>query len=225
VIGGKRQFIKEQSPDRAWATDIELTLLAELLQVTFVVEFPETKNNKKSVSVLSAVQTPNQPVIALTNTNNTHWDAVLMNGQIDKATLHDGNCGYNAFAKGIAECCGQPQINKTPAESSLEIEVKQNQDSRYTRQIEKYHEETAQFIAVHDKLKITDPKKYTETMTQIDSDYQYALRIALADLPGVQGRASKASVVSFSILRPKTEANALKQSNSVDPSIPRGLIK
>lgn len=181
-IGGLDKFMQEQSPDKAWATDVELVLLAELLDCSLVAEFPE----EKTTAVLYTSATASAPVIAVANTKKTHWDAIL-NGEIDPV-LHDKNCGYNTIAKGIAAC----------------HRLQNNRDSRYNAAIEQYRKDEAHFTTVYDELKKTDPKKYAEVMAQIASDYQYALRIALADLPGIQGKASKERVVPFSLFPQKT---------------------
>ena len=180
-IGGLDKFMQEQSPDKAWATDVELVLLAELLQCSLVAEFPE----EKTMTVLYA--TASAPVIAVANTRKTHWDAMLA-GEVD-TVLHDKNCGYNSIAKGIAAC------------------HRLQTDSRYNAAIEQYMRDEAHFTAVHDELRRTNPEKYAEVMAQITSDYQYALRIALADLPGIQGKASKERVVPFSLFSQKTLAD------------------
>ncbi len=219
VIGGKEKFIKTQSPDQAWATDIELTLLAELLRVNFIVEYAGPQYINRPRTVLSAVEMPDQPVVVLANSNNTKWDAVL-DGEIDQTTLHDNNCGYNAFAKSIAACCGQlQQIAGNRAEENLEIKiVKQSQDAHYLRAIEEYKKEAEHFQTVHKNLEKNDPQKYKETMEQIDKDYQYALKVALDNLPGVYGKISS-SVVPFSILAPKKAAPASSPTNSSSPGL------
>lgn len=189
IIGGMDHFVRTQSPNGAWATDIELSLLAELLDVNFVVKFACTG----ATTVLRASEKPNQPTFSVINTNNTAWDAYVDGKK--RRTLHDNNCGYNSIAENI-RLIAQPQLVNKPADQELTaLQLrKQEEDKRFVNAIEDYQQNEKARLDSLERLKLTDKDRYDQTIKQIDSDYQLALQIALADLPGIQGKPSKGQV-------------------------------
>ena len=137
-------FIKTQSPDKVWATYLELTLLAELFQVNLKVLY---KQHPGQSTFLNADVSEDKPTVTLSNDANTHWSAVVDGKEVP--TPGDGNCGYHAFALSLAK----------PSNTVTE-EIRQQ--TSYT------------------------PR--TDERDQIETDYQYALSLALEDLPGAGGK-------------------------------------
>lgn len=100
-----KEFVDSQSPNGAWATYLDLTLLAELVGANFAVKM---SGGSEHPTILSAAPREDKPTITLDNTHNTHWSA-----QIDgtkKSARGDGNCGYNAFALSLATLAPQKPI-------------------------------------------------------------------------------------------------------------------
>lgn len=199
-IGGMDTFIREQSPNGAWANDIELSLLAELLDVNFVVQF-----NEGTTTVLHTVG-EDQPIVALRNTNNRDWDALILNKQKDTGTVHDGNCGYHAFARAIepyAKVELAPAAAATTEHNAQFEQELRKQEAVFRRPIEHYRLDQELFNTAHERLKQENPEEYERRVAQIDSDYQLALRVMLSDLPGTTGRSSSNhSIVSDEFTAP-----------------------
>jgi hypothetical protein len=157
AIGGMPHFINTQKPNGAWATDIELTLLSELLNVNFVVEYHDRlhpKTKKQLISCLSNVFEPNRSTITLVNTNNTLWDAKV-DARKDSRTVHDGNCGYNSFARAI-ESIARP-ANRTVKQ----VTAAEAQHPLKKIKVEATRESTAK-IAKTLPVKITNDSKLLE---------------------------------------------------------------
>lgn len=200
IIGGMDHFVRTQSPNGAWATDIELSLLAELLDVNFVVKFACTG----ATTVLRASEKPNQPTFSVINTNNTAWDAYVDGKK--RRTLHDNNCGYNSIAENIRLIAKPQLVNRLADEELSALQLrKQEEDKRFVNDVEDYNRSKEAHIAALERIKKEDKEKgtnrYNETIKQIDSDYQLALQIALADLPGIQGKPTKEQVNHYPFFR------------------------
>jgi hypothetical protein len=113
--GGLQGFIRKQSQDTAWARDIELTLLAELLDCNLVVIAANSRITNTSSFCLSHEFKNSRPTIFLQNTNNTKWDAYLPSG-VDTQTEHNGSCGYHAIARALENILKQDEYKNAPAE-------------------------------------------------------------------------------------------------------------
>ena len=95
--GTLETFLRKQSPNMAWATDVELTLLAELIGVNLAVTMT---GGRKEPTILSKDPSEDKPTVTLCNEDNKHWSAMVKGVKI--ITRADGNCGYNAFALSLA---------------------------------------------------------------------------------------------------------------------------
>lgn len=180
LIGGMDNFIRRQSPSGAWATDIELTLLAELLGVNFIVETPETRAHGKPM-VLSPEPDFNKPIVVLYNTDNQHWDAIV-DGEKREA-LGDNNCGYNSFALSIKELAlSSPKVKETP-KAAVAHALEEKEKCYYKpHPVEEYKNAETQFENAMSALKKTDAIKYEAVKNQIEADAQLAWKLAFEDL-------------------------------------------
>ena len=138
-MGELDAFIKAQSPNKVWSTDLELTLLADLFQVNLKVLYKQSPGQS---TFLNADVSADKPTVTISNDNNVHWSAIVNDHEI--ATAADGNCGYHAFALSL----------ENPSTTSI-LEAEQH---TYT------------------------PR--ADELEMIDSDAQFALSLALEDLPG-----------------------------------------
>jgi len=184
--GKMDKFVSKQSPEGAWATDLELTLLAELLDTNLIVETTVTRANSKPI-VLSPQPDISKPIVVLYNTSNTHWDPVVENGKKSRA-LGDGNCGYNSFAVSIKELA-KPASELEDIKQAV-VHVLKQEGKRYKLRIEETRESEKQFNNAMGALEKMNPVKYKEIQGQIEADAQLALKLAIEDLPGIAGRAN-----------------------------------
>lgn len=227
IIGGMAAFIRTQKPNGAWATDIELTLLSELMGVNFKVAYGDRidrSTGKPLISCLSTTDDPNRPTVTIKNTNSTHWDT-------GRGTIHDGNCGYNAYALEI-ESIARPLLRRSPVvnkpihdtKSHINKPAKQIPSTQSTTQITQTlpptkikQDKTLEEIVIEEQKAalaaiVKQPSNTYQPSTEIvntneswvkvynsysdelqkqyDADRLYALRLAIQDLPGIQGKAS-----------------------------------
>ena len=168
-------FIEKQSPDKVWATSLELTLLAELFQVNLKILY---KQHPGQSTFLNADVSEDKPTVTLSNDANTHWSAVVDGEEVP--TLGDGNCGYHAFA--------------------LSLEKPSNTSTQEIRQ------------------QLTSYTPRTDEKDQIETDYQYALSLALEDLPGAGGKGLVE--IQESVIKQQARLIADCQNNPVEPRRP-----
>ena len=161
-IGQMDDFLSKQSPDRAWATDLELTLLAELLNMNFAVKMT---GGREEPTVLTANPNSTKPTVVLINEHNTHWSAQI-NGTKQK-TLGDGNCGYNAFALVLAE-----MVTKPAQQNPILLRIRQEEEQRLIGSLKQAEEAASQF---------------EEALEHIDDDYLFALKLMISELPDANG--------------------------------------
>ena len=182
ATGTMNEFVGSQSKDRAWATYLELTLLAELLGTNFAVKM---SGGAKNPTILTANPSEHKPTITLVNENNTHWSASIDGSK--KSTLGDGNCGYNAFALSLASMT-RKELSTVAAVSSAAKIIQQEESVRLRASIEQAKTAEEQCDAAMQKIKKDSPDKYKLIQTQIHDDYQVALKLAMDDLPDVYGK-------------------------------------
>lgn len=196
VIGGSEQFVRSQQPNRAWATDVEMTLLAELLGVNLAVKQKLTSKGM----VLSAEPSLAKPTFVLMNAHNVHWNPII--DGVEKSAIGDGNCGYNSMALLVKKHSPVPVLIQ-PQTAVKQIKQRTSTDLNFEAAkvaemikdtenclIENMHvrEEYNECML---KLQAENPDKFTEIQTQIDADYKLALQLYLDDLPGMEGISSK----------------------------------
>lgn len=201
--GTMDKFVRSQSPNGAWATYLELTLLAELVGANFAVKMSGGRENS---TMLTAAPREDKPTITLDNEHNTHWSA-----QIDgtkKSTRGDGNCGYNAFALSLASLAPQkptfspPEIRKqatvSPVSSasssaaaasfsSAAQTIRQEEALRLKATIQESQKAEEQFESTMQRIKQESPEQFDNIQKQIHEDYLFALTLAVNDLPDEEG--------------------------------------
>jgi hypothetical protein len=211
IIKGLDHFVRTQSPNGAWGTDLEYTLLTELLKLNAGVRFAPTGE----MAILSPDPTLEQPTIVLINTNNKKWDAQV-NGQKDTETVHEGNCLYTSVARAV-QALVQPEKFPLPAPSQSLTRYLEEENEFFKRRIEKYQQENK---AYEEKYKgFTD-----EVKDQIAADRRYAMRLALADLPGVAGRPSRNEVNPYGLFGAKGPVATSCRPNPIFAPHPASVI-
>ena len=176
-IGQMDDFLSKQSPDRAWATDLELTLLAELLNMNFAVKMT---GGREEPTVLTANPNSTKPTVVLINEHNTHWSAQI-NGTKQK-TLGDGNCGYNAFALVLAE-----MVTKPAQQNPILLRIRQEEEQRLIGSLKQAEEAASQFEEALEHIQSTNNEQYNAIKKQIDDDYLFALKLMISELPDANG--------------------------------------
>ena len=176
-IGQMDDFLRKQSPDRAWATDLELTLLAELLNMNFAVKMT---GGREEPTVLTANPNSIKPTVVLINEHNTHWSAQI-NGTKQK-TLGDGNCGYNAFALVLAE-----MVTKPAQQNPILLRIRQEEEQRLIGSLKQAEEAARQFEEALEQIQSTNNEQYNAIKKQIDDDYLFALKLMISELPDANG--------------------------------------
>lgn len=194
ATGTMDQFVRSQSQNGAWATYLELTLLAELVGANFAVKMSGGRENP---TILTAAPREDKPTITLVNEHNTHWSA-----QIDgtkKSTRGDGNCGYNAFALSLASLAPQKpkysplgireQATGVAVSSAAKI-IWQEEALKLNASIHEAQKAEEQFESTMQKIKQESPAKFNSIQEQIHEDYLFALTLAMNDLPDEDGTTS-----------------------------------
>lgn len=92
-LGDYHAFLAGQSKPKVWGTYLEATSLGEALGCNVVVT-PVKKGMYQDPICLYRTSDEKAPTVNLYNSNNTHW-------YVNKKTMGDGNCLYNAFAQAI----------------------------------------------------------------------------------------------------------------------------
>ena len=182
ATGTMNQFVGSQSKDRAWATYLELTLLAELLGTNFAVKM---SGGGKNPTILTANPSEDKPTITLVNDQNTHWSASIDGSK--KSTLGDGNCGYNAFALSLASMTRKERSTVAAVTSAAKI-IRDDESLRLTASIDEARIAEEQYDAAMTRIKEESPDQYNQIQKQIHDDYQVALKLAMDDLPDVNGK-------------------------------------
>ena len=177
------EFVSQQAPNQAWATDVELTLLTELLGTNFAVHMT---GGGQSPTILTANPQETKPTVVLYNDSNTHWSPQI-NGKKSHA-LGDGNCGYNAVAQALkALHAKKPQAeDRLLTSHAAHLIWKQERDGlkgsiQSAQEAERAYEQSMQRIAEE------EPTRFEAMQQQMKTDYLYALQLALDDLPDENG--------------------------------------
>ena len=201
-IDGLVKFVRKQSPNKAWATDVEMTLLAELLDVNVAVKTAP----KAQAFNLSAHPSKDKATFVLINRDNVHWNAEL-NG-VEKEAIGDGNCGYNSMALLVKA--------HSPIVATHEAAV-----VRGIEDIEAlFSDETDSHNRYLENLQTTNPADYEKIKAQIEADYQCALQLFLDDLPGIEGKPSSAFTFQSDCLKRKDiciEEHKINPEHSIAP--------
>jgi len=190
ATGTMSQFVANQSPNRAWATYLELTLLAELVGANFAVTM---SGGREKPTILTAKPREDKPTIVLNNEHNTHWSAKI--DGVNKNTHDDGNCGYNAFALCLASQMPQKK-EVTPSPTTLEEAVGvsaarllvQEEKKRLKASVAEAQKAEEQFESAMQRIKKDSPDQYKSIQEQIHADYLFALSLAMSDLPDEDGK-------------------------------------
>lgn len=192
-MGIMDNFVKQQSQNGAWATYLELTLLAELVDANFAVKM--TGGGKKP-TILTADPSEDKPTILLHNAHNTHWSAQV--DGVKRSTLGDGNCGYNAFALSLASLAPQKPI----LSSSITPELAAIADARFIRNQETQllrstisEAKEAEKAFKHAMANLPDSDR-AKIEKQIHDDRLFALKLATSNLPDEEGVTSSSIPVS-----------------------------
>ena len=211
--GTMNKFVGLQSKDRAWATYLELTLLAELLGTNFAVKMSA---GGKNPTILTANPSEDKPTITLVNENNTHWSASIDGSK--KTTLGDGNCGYNAFALSLASMA-RNELSTVAAVSSAAKIIQQDESLRLHASIDQAKTAEEQCEAAMQRIKEESPDDYVRIQTQIHDDYQVALKLAMDDLPDINGK-TRISVDDYSsLLEQKLRASKVYCDDNEEPKV------
>lgn len=176
------QFIRKQSRPREWATDVELTILAELIGANLAVTMI---GGSEEPTILSKSPSEHKPTIFLHNEYNTHWSAVI--GGVKQDTYADGNCGYNAFALSMASLTPAP---RDEAAFFAARWIKQEEDRRLTASLREAQRAASEFERAMQRIQKKSPATYAKIQEQMHGDYLMALSLAMRELPGPDGRTS-----------------------------------
>ncbi|NDH09386.1 MAG: hypothetical protein EBY16_07220 [Gammaproteobacteria bacterium] len=206
IIGGLEHFVRSQQPNGAWATDVEMTLLAELLGVNLVVRQKLTDKGM----VLSAQPSLDQPTFVLANAHNVHWNPVIEG--VEKSAVGDGNCGYNSMALLVKKFSPVPvlfQSQQPRQASSRTLDGEAASIAKMIKDTEacliQTNTDRQEYDDFMSTLQEENPDKFTEIQTQIDADYKLALQLYLDELPGIEGKSSKTCYFTESCLQKNQE--------------------
>ncbi len=212
AIGTFESFIKEQSPNGAWATELELTILSELVGANFAVRITP---DQKIPTILTANPSETKPTILLINEKDVHWSATDNNGK-KKNTEGRGNCGYHAVGlklldfipfnvsfkfpktaemtaksnqkwKDIAQPF-MPSKKISPAEQELTAIIQKEEQMRLNSAIETAKKAEEDFNNAMATMKKESPEKYKAVQKQMHEDHLLALKLFVEDLPDANGR-------------------------------------
>lgn len=100
-------FLQYQKQDKTWMTDIELMALGELFGCSIVITGSKKNQEDQVYPLYNAGD--QAPVLNFHNIENTHWEYINFSGETVK-TVTDGNCGYNAFERGLQEVITQIDV-------------------------------------------------------------------------------------------------------------------
>lgn len=183
-----QDYLQAQSKSGAWGTDIEAVALAEALELNVVVT--SVYKDRTDATWCLHLQDTNLPTIQLYNYGDYHWT----NGK-DSSTIGDGNCLYNAFAKGLKELVA-PKQQSTPLTSNsvfqagssdkavLESQLRIN--NAISRAVENHQTPTEKKIAYAEEVKRIESLQ-PDVQEQIANDYAYALKLAREEMLSVKG--------------------------------------
>ncbi len=189
--GSMDSFIQSQSSNKAWATYLELTLLAELTQVNFAVKMSKDSD---IFTVLTANPNAKNPTVIMHNERNTHWSAHVSGAKKD--TLADGNCGYNAFALSLTDLAPEKPVYSQPIttreqvfadDASTTVMRLKQEESRLNGSLQNAQRAEQEFNNAMVKIYNRSPEKHLEIQKQIHSDYLFALKLAVSELPDEAG--------------------------------------
>ena len=174
-------FVRTQSRNKAWARELELTVLAELLGANLAV----TKTGGWDVpTILSKDPSEEKPTIELHNEYETHWIAKIEG--VQTSTLGDGNCGYNAFALSLASLARRA-VEESAVVATARM-IKREEDTRLTGCIRAAKIAENQFERAMLKIHKASPEKYESIQRQMHDDYLVGLQLAMSELPDEEGR-------------------------------------
>ena len=156
-------FIRRQSRDKTWGTDIEAAALGELLGCHVSVSTVAVDDSVTPVITtehnpfyLYVAPNSDAPHIHLYNIGNTHW-------YVNENTKADGNCLYNAVAQGLQ------QAIILESQKALEDDIKRTSGPR---------SETAEGDSMVSLGNALDP----DITRQIIADYKLALQLAREEM-------------------------------------------
>ena len=170
-------YLKKQSKDGEWGTDIEAKALGEALKFNIVVTSKIA--GRKDATFTLHLESKDAPTIHLYNEGNMHWT----NGS---STLGDGNCLYNAVAKELARqsipektasfkqtsnlVTKEVEQKLVATQKSIEAAIQKSIDNHESpaELEEQYKQEQERIESLEDYEKI-----------QIQNDHIFALRIAM----------------------------------------------
>ena len=181
-------FLQQQSQNGSWGTYIELAALGELFDCDVVVTTIKNGVEQDPWCIHCASTSDNpKPLIHLYNTNNTHW---FFSNEV--STKGDGNCLYNAFAQ--ARHAALVPTVASHAEASAQQSLSQAQENTVQQPLSQEQENIAQKRqqAIRNAIQKASSqenankewekhvKKLSDAQrTQLDNDYQWALKMSL----------------------------------------------
>lgn len=170
-------FLANQSRNGVWATYIEAMALGELMGCHVVVT-PVKNGVEQQPICLYRAQDDSAEMVHLYNSNNNHWF-------VNKQTIGDGNCLYNAFSQAIQAKVAPAPVVVAPSEPHQASKV----NSKVIEMSQRAIEESIGIQSTPDELRATalaERERISqlpqEEQAQILSDYELALSLANEDM-------------------------------------------